>query len=586
VSSRLIAGDGAFNLDLNGGILRANRNEADFLQGFTLAPLVVGTEGAWVDSNGHTIGISTAFSGTSTFNKLGVGTLIMSGNSSTFTGDTSVQAGTLQVDGMIGGLMDVMTGARLTGIGQVGTTTNSGAIAPGQPNSFGTLTIAGDYVAAGGSIEIRTRLGDDSSLTDRLVITGSTSGSTPILVTNIGGLGAQTTEGIKIIDVVGASNGNFTLLGTTAYQGDQAVVAGAYAYRLYQGGTSTPADGDWYLRSALQDAPAGTPLYQPGVPSYEAYPQILLGLNGMPTLQQRVGNRFWSPNNASNNNEDYVAGSFTESNGMWLRMEGGHNRIDPKSSTVGSTYKYDMIKMQGGLDAVLAEYKSGKLVGGLTAHYVHGKADTSWRYGGASDYGAGSISTDGYGIGSTLTWYGDSGFYVDSSVQATLYRSDLSARPGHRLKKNNEALGYAASVETGKRLPLNQEWFVTPQAQLTYSKASFDHFTDNFGSDIRSGRDDSLQGRLGISIERQVNRTHIYGVANIYNEFLNGTSILIENQAFKNRHDQLWAGIGFGWSYNWSNDKFSIYGKGMLNTSLANSDSYGYSGTVGFRANW
>ncbi len=582
----VIAGDGAFNLDLNGGILRANRNEADFLQGFTLAPLIVGGEGAWVDSNGHTIGISTAFSGTSTFNKLGAGTLIMSGNSSTFTGDASVQAGTLQVDGMIGGLMDVMAGARLTGIGQVGTTTNSGAIAPGQPNSFGTLTIAGDYSAAGGSIEIRTRLGDDSSLTDRLVITGSTSGSTPILVTNIGGLGAQTTEGIKIIDVGGASNGNFTLLGTTTYQGDQAVVAGAYAYRLYQGGTSTPADGDWYLRSALQDAPTGTPLYQPGVPSYEAYPQILLGLNGMPTLQQRVGNRFWNPNNASNNNEDYVAGSFTESNGMWLRMEGGHNRIDPKSSTVGSTYKYDMIKMQGGLDAVLAEHKSGKLVGGLTAHYVHGKADTSWRYGGASDYGAGSISTDGYGIGSTLTWYGGSGFYVDGSVQATWYRSDLSARPGHRLKKNNEAFGYAASVETGKRLPLNQEWFVTPQAQLTYSKASFDNFTDNFGSYIRSGRDDTLQGRLGISIERQINRTHIYGIANIYNEFLNGTSILIENQAFKNRHDQLWAGVGFGWSYNWSNDKFSIYGKGMLNTSLVNSDSYGYGGTVGFRANW
>lgn len=581
----VIAGAGSTNLDLNGGILRANKNQSDFLQNFSA--LTVGTEGAWIDSNSRTIAIHTAFSGTSTFNKLGAGTLRLTGDSSTFSGDAAVHAGTLQMDGTMGGRMDVMAGGRLTGSGQVGSTTNSGVIAPGHSNTLGTLTIAGDYTPSGGMIEIRTVLGDDSSLTDSLVITGSTIGTTPVRVTNAGGLGAQTIEGIKIIDVAGSSAGNFTLLGTTTFEGDPAVVAGAYAYRLYQGGTSTPTDGDWYLRSVLQNAPEGTPLYQPGVPSYEAYPQILLGLNGMPTLQQRVGNRFWNAGGtASKNTEDYVAGSFTESNGMWLRMEGGHNRIDPKSSTVGSTYKYDMVKMQGGLDAVLAEYSSGKLVGGLSAHYVHGKADTSWRYGGVSNYGAGSISTDGYGIGSTLTWYGDYGFYVDGSAQVTWYRSDLSARPGHRLEKNNEAFGYAASVEAGKRMSLNQEWSLTPQAQLTYSKASFDNFTDKFGTSIRSGRDDSLQGRVGVSVERQINRTYIYGIANIYNEFLNGTSILIDHQSFKNRQDQLWAGIGFGWSYNWANDKFSLYGKGVVNTSLADSDSYGYGGTLGFRANW
>ncbi|MBB4402820.1 hypothetical protein GGD52_003890 [Agrobacterium tumefaciens] len=35
------------------------------------------------------------------------------------------------------------------------------------------------------------------------------------------------------------------------------------------------------------------PLCQAGVPTYEAYPRALLGLNSLPTLQQRVGNRFW-----------------------------------------------------------------------------------------------------------------------------------------------------------------------------------------------------------------------------------------------------------------------------------------------------
>ena len=58
------------------------------------------------------------------------------------------------------------------------------------------------------------------------------------------------------------------------FQGEQAVIAGAYGYRLYKNGIATPADGDWYLRSSLlnpvgPEEPHG-PLYQPGVPVYES----------------------------------------------------------------------------------------------------------------------------------------------------------------------------------------------------------------------------------------------------------------------------------------------------------------------------
>ncbi|MFC7287549.1 autotransporter outer membrane beta-barrel domain-containing protein [Herminiimonas glaciei] len=580
----VIAGAGTINLDLNGGILRANRNEANFLEG--LPALTVGTEGAWFDTNGHTIGISTAFTGTSTFNKLGAGTLTLTGNSSTFTGDTAVSAGTLQMDGILGGTIDVQSGARLTGIGQVGVTTNRGVIAPGHSGSLGTLTIAGNYIPAGGSIEIRTQLGDDSSATDRLIITGSTSGATPVKVTNFGGTGAQTTEGIRIIEVQGASNGTFSLVGNTTFEGQQAVVAGAYAYRLYAGGASTPADGSWYLRSALLNAP-GTPLYQPGVPSYEAYPQILLGLNGLPTLQQRVGNRFWNDGSSSSakDNGRGVTGAFTETNGMWVRVEGGHNRMTPKESTSGSDYQYDTYKMQGGIDAMLSENSDGKLVGSALLHYVHGSAKTSWRYA-TANYGSGRISTDGYGVGATLTWYGANGFYVDGAAQLTWYSSNLSANSVHSLTSGNHAFGQAWSVESGKRVKMNGNWSVIPQAQLSYSKASFNDFTDVFGASVRHGRDDSLQGRLGVSLDYQENRTRFYGIANLYNEFFNGTSVMVADRTFSSRNDRLWAGLGFGGSHSWNNDKYSVYGEASYNTSLAGGNSYGYGGTVGMRIKW
>ncbi|MBF8178880.1 autotransporter outer membrane beta-barrel domain-containing protein [Herminiimonas contaminans] len=580
----VVAGAGTINLDLNGGILRANRNETNFLNGFT--GLTVGTEGAWFDTNGHTIAISTAFTGNSTFNKLGTGTLILTGDSSTFTGNSAVSAGTLQMDGILAGAIDVQSGARLTGIGQVGITTNRGVIAPGHSSTLGTLTVAGNYTPAGGSIEIRTQLGDDSSATDRLVITGSTSGATPVKVTNFGGAGAQTTEGIRIIEVQGASNGTFSLVGNTTFEGQQAVVAGAYAYRLYAGGASTPADGSWYLRSALMNV-ASTPLYQPGVPSYEAYPQILLGLNGLPTLQQRVGNRFWNDGSSASakDNGRGVTGAFTETNGMWVRVEGGHNRMTPKESTSGSDYQYDTYKMQGGIDAMLTENNNGKLVGSALLHYVHGSAKTSWRYG-VNNYGSGNISTNGYGVGGALTWYGANGFYVDGMAQLTWYSSNLSANSIHSLKSGNHAFGQAWSVESGKRVKMNGNWSVTPQAQLTYSKASFNDFTDVFGASVRQGRDDSLQGRLGLSLDYQENRTRLYGIANLYNEFFDGTSVTVADRNFASRNDRLWAGLGFGGSHNWNNDKYSVYGEVSYNSSLASSDSYGYGGKIGMRIKW
>ena len=220
----------------------------------------------------------------------GTGGLTVSGGkqtlsgANTFTGGTTIAAGTLTVNGSVCGGMNVLAGGRLQGTGTVCDTTSFGTIAPG--NSIGTLTVNGNYTGNGGLLEIETVLGGDASPTDRLVVTGATSGSTNVRVINLGGTGAQTVEGIRIVDVGGASNGAFSLQGDYVVAGQQAVIAGAYAYTLQQNGISTPADGDWYLRSSLLNpppaAPAG-PLFQPGVPLYESYGQVLLGLNELST---------------------------------------------------------------------------------------------------------------------------------------------------------------------------------------------------------------------------------------------------------------------------------------------------------------
>jgi len=554
------------------------------------------------------------------------GRTLLNENQTAFTGTLLPSTGILQVNGDIStATADILSGGTLEGTGIVGATTNAGTIAPGQTpggvqgvtDSIGTLTIAGNYIGSNGVLSLDTVLGDDQSLTDRLVVQGDTSGQTSVRVKNVNGAGALTTEGIQVVNVSGNSGGEFSLLGQYVFEGQQAVVGGAYAYRLYKGGYSTPNDGNWYLRSQLipvgpepgpdpgpgpEPEPDPGPLYQPGVPTYEAYPQFLLGLNGLPTLRQRVGNRYWS--NAGNvmlsEGADAIgspyappeeAGNLIEGNGVWGRIEGSHTTVEPRFSTSDTDYRYNMFRLQAGLDGMLAENESGKLIGSVMLHYVRGKAKTN------SIYGDGEISTDGYGLGGALTWYADNGFYVDGQAQATWYDSDLdSTLAGLGLADGNNGFGYSLSIESGKRVAIDQNWSVTPQAQLVYSNVDFDSFRDVFDASVSLDRGESLQGRLGVSVERQhswynenglVNRTQFYGIGNLYYEFLNGTRIDVAGTSFANSNERLWGGVGIGGSYNWDGDKYSIYGEGSVNTSLAEfGDSYSYKGNIGFRVKW
>ena len=191
--------------------------------GSVIGNLTTASAGTLAFNRSDTFTFNNLVLGTGTISQIGTGTTIMTADNSAFAGSTTIKAGTLSVNGILGGTVNVQTGGRLQGTGQVGTTTSDGTIAPG--NSIGTLTIDGNYTGNGGTLEIESELGGDASPTDRLVVTGDTAGTTSVRVTNLGGTGAQTVEGIKIVDVGGASNGVFSLLGDYVIAGQQAVVA-------------------------------------------------------------------------------------------------------------------------------------------------------------------------------------------------------------------------------------------------------------------------------------------------------------------------------------------------------------------------
>lgn len=87
--------------------------------------------------------LGAEINGRGVISQIGSGSTTLSGNSSGFSGTTTVEEGALVVNGLLGGSLDVAN-ARLGGSGTVGTTVlGAGAvIAPG--NSVGMLTVDGD----------------------------------------------------------------------------------------------------------------------------------------------------------------------------------------------------------------------------------------------------------------------------------------------------------------------------------------------------------------------------------------------------------------------------------------------------------
>ncbi|MGN7960315.1 autotransporter family protein [Brucella sp. 22210] len=577
---------------INGGELAFNRNDA--------------------------LNFSTDISGNGGLSQIGTGTTTLSGTN-TYSGNTNIDAGTLKA-----GSAKVFSTTSAFAISSAATLdlnsmdqtlaalTNAGNV------NFGTSTdnilhIAGNYTGNNGMLTINAVLGDDTSETNKIVIDGDTSGTTLLHVNNRGGTGDATTSGIEVITVGGSSDGDFILDAQYRTGGKPVIVIGAYEYGLYKGNAQGQDTNDWYLISKKtpddpKPEPTPTPNPNPnpnpenpntdpepkpeaklqaGAPVYEAYTQHLLGMNEVSTLRQRTGNRVWVGQTA----EPGKATSM--GNGVWGRIEGVHNRLEPDRTTTGTQTHQNIFKMQAGIDGEFLENEQGSLIGGIFGQYMHGKTRTSSR-----DFVSGDISTDGYGLGGTLTWYGENGFYADALTQATWYDSDLttSAEGAAALATGSRAFGYAVSLESGQQLSINDRWSVAPQGQLVYSSVDADNFIDGFGSAVRFDRGESLQGRLGLNLDYAsswqnakgtTDRANLYGIANLYYEFRDGTRADLAGVRLASRQDRLWGGLGVGGTYSFDNERYSLFGEGLINTSLNNfGNGYALKGNVGFRVHW
>ena len=226
-----------------------------------------------VVNRSNTLDLPGAISGSGALLQVGNGTTVLSGANS-YGGATTVTAGTLKA-GAANALSalsahTVAAGATLDTAGfnqTVASIHNTGTVSLLSTAAGSTLTVNGAYIGNNGVLSLGTVLGGNTSLSDRLVLNGSgasASGNTTVRITNLGGLGAQTTG--NGIEVVSARNGATTTAQSTRDAFALAnghVDAGAFEYRLYAADAQGTGE-NWYLRSEATPPP---PAVKPESPS-------------------------------------------------------------------------------------------------------------------------------------------------------------------------------------------------------------------------------------------------------------------------------------------------------------------------------
>ncbi len=399
-----------------------------------------------------------------------------------------------------------------------GTLQNNGIVTTQDGAAGDMITVAGNYDSQGGAFYLDSYLDDGSSgMSDRLAVAGNTSGSTQVFVNNDGGPGGITgrgaTDGIMITDIGGSSDGQFEL-GARAY-------GGVFEYGLFQ------ADGqDWYLQTTnLRDQGVMAP--------FVGYSLRTFGRQINGSYDERTSNRAgWQRGTvtdglSSTSNADLVTDVPTpivieeipsSRGGVWGRMIG--NLSDADGSLLGGfndvSYDETLWALQSGLDLVIGQQSSGTWIGSVFGHYGQIDTDSTNVTTGLS---AGSVDTNGYGGGVSLTFEANSGFYLDGVATYTRYDLDEVASDGSF--GSTHANGWVVSGEVGKEIALSDRFSMTPQVQLIWQSINIDAFIDSSGVNTSFSNADSLEGRLGSTLAYMVNpNTRIYTRANIVHEFM------------------------------------------------------------------
>lgn len=466
-----------------------------------------------------------AISGAGATTKLGAGTLALTGDSSAYTGATQVAAGTLQVDGKLGGQVLAASGSTLSGSGTLGgVTIASGAtLAPGSANlPTGRMNVQGDLTFQPGSVYRVATTPDGLASSVRVAGSANLAGS----VLHIGQNGSYAPA--TVYSILTADNGvqgrfdsvssNLAFLTPSlAYDSQRVDLVVSLKQVPSDGGGSRPIQfvdaaasaNQRAVARALQSLAPDSALYRhvlnlpDGMPaqafnalSGEAHASamsILQGATGamaqMPLSRLRANlGAGWAPGAPTAQLGRGDAASLPQSNAqpLWTQVFGNWSTLGGDGNAARTT-QTDSGVILGGDVAVGAQWRLGGALG-----YTKSRSRTSDR--------ASSADVDSYSV----TLYGGRAFEagagrINLSLGAAYTWHDVDTRRSTAAAGLDQTLkaGYGASTgqvfgELGYAMPLNDRITLEPFVGANFSDLRTRGFSE-------SGGDAALRGESGRS---------------------------------------------------------------------------------------
>ena len=220
--SATVAFAGTQTINLNGGTFQATANNTStfFAQGGVGGYVYVQAGGVIIDSAGFALNQPQAMlagSPSGGLTKLGLGSFTMSG-ANTYTGDTVVSNGTLNVNGSVAGAVLVKSGATLGGSGSIaGLVTLEAGSTIGAGTSIGTLTLAASPSLASNVTVVAKLNRTNSQTADRITVTGNPIVYSGTLILKNSGEALQVNDTFTVFNASSYS-GSFTLVSQTLGQ--------------------------------------------------------------------------------------------------------------------------------------------------------------------------------------------------------------------------------------------------------------------------------------------------------------------------------------------------------------------------------
>lgn len=367
---------------------------------------------------------------------------------------------------------------------------DGGSIKFGNPTEFYKLSVGN--LSGNGTFMMDADF--STGQVDTLEVTGTATGSHKVLM---GSSGADPTGAgaIPVIHIA-AGDAQFSMLGGP-------VDLGTYSYDLIKQG-----ENDWYLNVASRIISPGT---RSVLALFNATPTVWYG--ELSTLRSRMG-------------EVRRDGSKA---GGWIRAYG--NKFDVSASS-GVGYQQTQQGLSFGADAPLP-MGDGQWLVGLLGGYSKSDLDLSRGTSG---------KVDSYYLGAYTTWLDDeSGYYFDGVLKFNRFQNESKVQlsDGGKAKGSYDNHGVGGSLEFGRHIALDDDYFIEPYTQLSgVIIQGKDYELDN-GLSAEGDRTHSLLGKIGATAGRNFKLgegkvVQPYVRVAYAHEFANNNEVQVNDNKFNN----------------------------------------------------